>query len=289
MYHKYYERALALYKTIRSNETYIVDKGSAHDKIVEIGNKIEILLSNLEETINYWARQIQREKDKSKLAIDRSLWVQAILHYKNEKIEKNELEQCVDYMEKNLDYAYRYADLAEWFRLITMVQQEGDYNYLMEKDNKLREWIDRDTDILELYYYLFLIDSILALGGYSSYSVNIRNIVKQMNSLTVMFKGNTIPRRILTGKGTQLRDLLEINNINESTRESAMVLEGIVDSGKLKSGKPQINCNGIPVYFNLNTQHLFPKNRPGEKVQFKILYSFQGAIALDNSVISIRK
>ena len=68
-----------------------------------------------------------------------------------------------------------------------------------------------------------------------------------------------------------------------------MILEGIVDSGKLRSRKPQIDCKGIPVYFNVNTQHLFPQNRPGETVKFKMLYSFQGSMALDNSVISVRK
>lgn len=287
-YHKYYERALALYRVISSNEAFIIDKGNMDDKLLEIGNKVELLLLNLEETINYWAHQIQREKNKSKLVIDRSLWVQATLHYKKEGIAKEELEQCVDYMEKNLDYAYRYADLADWFKLITMAHQEGDYSYLMKKDNKLREWIERDSDILELYYYLFLIDSLLALGKHSSYSVNIKDIVKKMNSLTAMFKGNTIPRRILTGKGTQLKDLVVVTHISESVRENAKILEGIVDSGRLKTGKPQIDCNGIPVYFNVNTQHLFPQNRPGEKVQFKMLYSFQGSMALDNSVISVR-
>lgn len=288
-YHKYYERALALCRTIRSNEAFIIDKGNMDDKLLEIGNKVELLLLNLEETINYWAHQIQREKNKGKLVIDRSLWVQAMLHRQKEGIAKKELEQCVDYMEKNLDYMYRYSDLNDWFELITMVHQDGDYNYLMEKDIKLRGWIERDSEILELYYYLFLIDSLLALGGHSSYSVSIRDIVRKMNSLTSMFKGNNIPRRVLTGQGTQLKDLMVVTCIDENVREKAMILEGIVDSGKLRSRKPQIDCKGIPVYFNVNTQHLFPQNRPGETVKFKMLYSFQGSMALDNSVISVRK
>jgi hypothetical protein len=284
-YHEYYERALALYRAVRSNEVMIIDKGNMGDKLSEIGKKIELLLLNLEETISYWSHQIQREKNRGKLIINRSLWVQATLRCKKGNIAKRELEQCINYMETNLDYAYRYTDLEDWFTLITMVHQAGDYNYLMEKDNKIREWIERYGDILELYYYIYLIDSLLALGRYSSYSANIRGIAKKMNSLTTMFKGNTIPRRILTGNATQLKDLMVVTCIDEGVRESAMILEGIVDSGKLKSGKPQIDCNGIPVYFNANTQHLFPQNRPGEKVQFKMLYSFQGSAALDNSVI----
>lgn len=69
-------------------------------------------------------------------------------------------------------------------------------------------------------------------------------------------------------------------------KERATVLEGIVDSAKLMSGNPNIICNGIPVYFNIERPHMYRRNRPGEKVCFKLLYSLQGAMALDNTVIS---
>lgn len=113
----------------------------------------------------------------------------------------------------------------------------------------------------------------------------MKGIAAKLNSLTYLYRGNTIPRRVLIGKGKCLKDVVQVKAINEEVKAQATVLEGVVDSGKLTSGNPNVFCNGIPVYFNIDRQHLYRKNRPGEKVCFKMLYSLQGAMALENTVI----
>ncbi len=284
-YHTYYERALSLYRIIVSNEVMLISNGDISSRISNLGNSIKLLLADLEETIEYWDYQIRKEYNAEKLLTDRSMFVEAVFNGNKENLTHARICQCIEYLERNLDYKYRYSDLFYWFELITLVHQENDYEFLAEKDMKLREWIEANQDTLELYYYLFIIDSILALGNNSRYAANMKGIAAKMNSLTYLYRGNTIPRRILIGKGKSLKDVVQVKAINEDVREQATVLEGVVDSGKLMSGNPNIFCSGIPVYFNIDRQHLYRKNRPGERVCFKMLYSLQGAMALENTVV----
>lgn len=284
-YHKYYERALSLYRIIVSNEVMLISNGDISNRISNLGNSIKLLLADLEETIEYWDYQIRREYNSEKLLTNRSMFVEAVFNSSKENLTNTRISQCTEYLERNLDYKYRYSDLFYWFELITLLHQENDYEFLSEKDMKLREWIEANPDTLELYYYLFIIDSILALGNNSRYAANMKGIAAKLNSLTYLYRGNTIPRRILIGKGKSLRDVVQVKAINEEVKAQATILEGVVDSGKLMSGNPNIFCNGIPVYFNIDRQHLYRKNRPGEKVYFKMLYSLQGAMALENTVI----
>lgn len=284
-YHKYYERALSLYRIIVSNEVMLIPNGDISNRISNLGNSIKLLLVNLEETIEYWDYQIKREHNSEKLFTNRSMFVEAVFNGNKENLTNTRICQCIEYLEKNLDYKFRYSDLSYWFEMITLIHQESDYEFLEEKDMKIREWIEDNPDTLELYYYLFIIDSLLALGNNSRYAADMRKIASKLNSLTYLYKGNTIPRRILIGKGKSLKDVVQVKTINEDAKAQATVLEGVVDSGKLMSGNPNIFCNGIPVYFNLDRQHLYRKNRPGEKVHFKMLYSLQGAMALENTVI----
>lgn len=284
-YHTYYERALSLYRIIVSNEVMLISNGDISNRISNLGSSIKLLLADLEETIEYWDYQIRREHNSEKLLTNRSMFVEAIFNSSKENLTNTRISQCTEYLERNLDYKYRYSDLFYWFELITLLHQENDYEFLTEKDMKLREWIETNPDTLELYYYLFIIDSILALGNNSRYAANMKGIAAKLNSLTYLYRGNTIPRRVLIGKGKCLKDVVQVKAINEEVKAQATVLEGVVDSGKLTSGNPNVFCNGIPVYFNIDRQHLYRKNRPGEKVCFKMLYSLQGAMALENTVI----
>lgn len=285
VYHEYYERALSLYRDITSNEIMLISKGNVSNKISNLGDTIKLFLANLKETVDYWEYQIRREHNQDKLFTNRSMFAQAVISYNMEDLTDSRISKCMDYLEMNLDYKYKYSDLYNWFEIITLLHQDGDYIFLEEKDMKLREWIESNPDTLELYYYLFIVDSILALGNNSRFSANMKYIVSKLNSLTNFYKGNTLPRRVLIGKGKCLKDVVQIKSISEDIKVQATVLEGIVDSGKFMSGNPNIICNGIPVYFNMDRQHLYRKNRPGEKVNFKMFYSFQGAMALENTVI----
>ncbi len=282
-YFEYYERAIALKRTLDSNEVDLVAKGDTEGKLLTLNNKTKRLLVSLQDTIVYWENQIKRERNAERLFIQRGMLVEAIMYDIGEQITHTKIEECITYMEKNLDYRYRYADLNCWFELITLIHQENDYEFLMEKDTKLREWIENSQNTLELYYYLFIVDSILALGNNSRYCAEIRNISKKLNMLTYLYKGNTIPRRILIGKGNRLQDVVKY--VKGAKEEQATILEGVVDSANLLSVNPYIHCRGISVYFNVDRQHLYRKNRPGERVNFKMLYTLQGAMALENSVI----
>lgn len=282
-FYEYYERVLALKRVIDSDEVMLTSNGNIEDKLSSLNDRITPLLLNLQDTVVYWEKQIKIERNQERLFIHRGMLVEAMM-YGNEKYMTNDrIEQCIIYMEKNIDYKYRYADLNCWFEFITLVHKENDYEFLVDKDVKIREWIEKNPNTLELYYYLFIIDSILALGNNSRYCSDMRNISKKLNSMTYLYRGNTIPRRVLTGKGNRLQDVVKF--AKGEIEERATVLEGIVDSGNLQSANPYIYCNGISVYFNVDRQHLYRKNRPGEKVNFKMLYTLQGAMALENTVV----
>ena len=90
------------------------------------------------------------------------------------------------------------------------------------------------------------------------YCSDMRNMSRKLNSMTYLYKGNTIPRRVLTGKGNRLQDVVKF--AKGEIEEQATVLEGIVDSRNLQSANPYIYCNGILVYFNVDRQQLYRKN-----------------------------
>lgn len=286
IYHEYYERAISLYRELTSKDAMLVSRGDVSFRISNLESKIQALLANLGNTITYWEGQVKREKNPEKLYTDRGLLVEAILNGDTHNMTDARINQCIECMERNLDYRYRYSDLSYWFELITIMHKENDYDFLVEKDTKLREWIEINPSTVELYYYQFIIDSLLALNKNSRYSASMKVIASRLNSLTYLYKGNTIPRKILSGKGNKLKDLMPINVVDDELRDTATNLIGIVDSGRLATGNPLIYCDGIPVYFNIDRQHFFKKNRPGETVNFKMVYTLQGAMALENSVIS---
>ena len=163
-FQEYYERALSLYRIISSSEVMLISSGDVENRIYNLGRDIQLLLADLEETVEYWEYQIRREHNKDKLFTNRSMFVESVCSVGEEKLSNERICQCLEYLEKNIDYKYRYSDLSHWFELISILSKEDDYDFLVEKDMKLREWIEANPDTLELYYYQFIIDSILALA-----------------------------------------------------------------------------------------------------------------------------
>ena len=159
-FQEYYERALSLYRIISSSEVMLISSGDVENRIYNLGRDIQLLLADLEETVEYWEYQIRREHNKDKLFTNRSMFVESVCSVGEEKLSNERICQCLEYLEKNIDYKYRYSDLSHWFELISILSKEDDYDFLVEKDMKLREWIEANPDTLELYYYQFIIDSI---------------------------------------------------------------------------------------------------------------------------------
>lgn len=280
-YHEYYKRALLLTQTVQATENMLFENtNSKYDLSQETINKTRALLQDLKGTMAFWKNNIDRETDLNKLAKYRFFYVQAAKANDFSTLSTDDLNSCIDSIERNIDLEYNSGSIFIWFELLQNLNDKVLDSKLETADVQLRSWREKYSDKIEIEYYLYIIDTLLLLKGSSSISSSINKVETTLNSYSKEFPKNTTPRRILCKPGNHLADFKLYSKEIES---EALELEGTIDS--LKNNI--IKYDGLSIFFNPETQINYSDSLRGKIVHFKMFIAYKGAYAISNSIIGV--
>lgn len=281
-YHKYYERAISLFKIIQSTENMLYSKeGNSPSVNKDTKDKLASMLLNLKDTLAYWKRCLDKETDLNTTIQNRNFYVQAALASGLDNLSQTDIESAIRYIEQNIENDYNVSNLFSWFEFIQHIKDKNFNEVLESADLKLREWNEKYPNSIEIVYFLYIIDSLLVINGNNIISAYMNRLHNDLNSLSNSYRDNTSIRRILCSPGKFVSDT---SIYKSDIIDSALEIEGIVDSRHYDKDSAIINCNGVKVFFNPDKQVHFTDGLRGKQVLFKLGYTYKGAIALYNSV-----